>query len=59
VDDWLDDYKKHKESALGALLQFFIHSSGCKGIISPDMQANMDHAHIIRRMTEEFDEVSL
>lgn len=39
-------------------MQFFINASGCKGRITPAMSASMEHAAIIRRMTEEFDEVS-
>lgn len=39
-------------------MQFFINASGCKGRITADMQAMMEHTAIIRRMTEEFDEES-
>jgi cohesin complex subunit SA-1/2 len=39
-------------------MQFFISASGCKGKITSQMQSSMEHAAIIRRMTEEFDEVS-
>lgn len=38
-------------------MQFFINASGCKGRITPHMQATMEHVTIIRKMTEEFDEV--
>ncbi len=38
-------------------MQFFINASGCKGKITSAMAANMEHAAIIRKMTEEFDEV--
>jgi len=38
-------------------MQFFINAAGCKGVITPDMSENMEHAAIIRKMTEEFDEV--
>lgn len=38
------------------LMQFFINASGCKGKITPEM-AQMEHVMIIRKMTEEFDEV--
>jgi len=40
-------------------MQFFISASGCKGKITAEMQNSMEHAAIIRRMTEEFDEVIL
>ncbi|RXG56416.1 Cohesin subunit SA-2, partial [Armadillidium vulgare] len=58
IDDWIDSYKENKDSALLQLMQFFINAAGCKGKISSNMQATMEHAEIIRRMTEEFDEES-
>ena len=39
-------------------MQFFINASGCKGSITSEMQELMEHTAIIRKMTEEFDEVS-
>ena len=58
VDDWIDSYKGDRDAALLTLMQFFISASGCRGRITPQMQASMDHADIIRRMTEEFEEES-
>jgi len=58
VDDWIDSYKVDRDAALLTLMQFFISASGCRGRITPQMQASMDHADIIRRMTEEFEEES-
>ncbi|CAG2055041.1 unnamed protein product, partial [Timema podura] len=58
VDDWIENYKVNRDAALLSLMQFFINSSGCKGKITPFMQASMEHATIIRKMTEEFDEES-
>lgn len=58
VDDWIESYKVNRDSALLSLMQFFINASGCKGKITPSMQASMEHAAIIRKMTEEFDEES-
>ncbi|XP_043289735.1 cohesin subunit SA-2 isoform X2 [Venturia canescens] len=58
VDDWIEKYKINRENALLMLMQFFINGSGCKGRITPEMQGNMEHVAIIRRMTEEFDEES-
>lgn len=57
VDDWIENYKSDRDSSLLELIQFFIQCSGCKGKITPHMYANMEHAEIIRKMTEEFDEV--
>lgn len=58
VDEWIENYKIDRENALIALMQFFINASGCKGKISSDMMASMEHTAIIRKMTEEFDEES-
>ncbi|GJQ69799.1 putative STAG domain protein [Trypoxylus dichotomus] len=58
VDDWIESYKINRESALISLMQFFINASGCKGRITQQMTATMEHAAIIRKMTEEFDEES-
>ncbi|XP_035908053.1 cohesin subunit SA-1 [Anopheles stephensi] len=58
VDDWITRYKLDKDSALIALMNFFVHASGCKGKITPEMQQAMEHTAIIRKMTEEFDEDS-
>lgn len=59
VDDWIESYKLDRETALIALMQFFINASGCKGKITPQMQSSMEHTAIIRKMTEEFEEVLL
>lgn len=58
VDDWIESYKVNRDAALLSLMQFFINASGCKGKITSSMQASMEHAAIIRKMTEEFDEES-
>ncbi|CAN8018103.1 hypothetical protein HPB47_015182 [Ixodes persulcatus] len=58
VDDWIESYKQDKDAALLDLMTFFFHCSGCKGRITPQMQATMEHTQIIRKMTEEFDEDS-
>lgn len=58
VDDWIETYKVQRDAALLSLMQFFINASGCKGKITSAMQGSMEHAGIIRKMTEEFDEES-
>ncbi|XP_023012703.1 stromal antigen [Leptinotarsa decemlineata] len=58
VDDWIESYKINREAALISLMQFFINAAGCKGCITQEMQTSMEHAAIIRKMTEEFDEES-
>jgi len=57
VDDWIESYKQDRDTALLDLIQFFIHCSGCKGRITVQMYQSMEHAEIIRKMTEQFDEV--
>lgn len=57
VDEWIETYKQDRDTALLELMQFFIQCSGCRSKISKQMQATMEHAQIIRKMTEEFDEV--
>lgn len=57
VDEWIEKYKVNRETALLMLMQFFISASGCKGRITQEMQT-LEHVHIIRKMTEEFDEES-
>ncbi|XP_074657928.1 cohesin subunit SA-2-like isoform X2 [Tubulanus polymorphus] len=58
VDDWIETYKQDRDAALLELIQFFIQSSGCRGKITPHMYAELQHAELIRKMTEEFDEES-
>ncbi|XP_060710505.1 cohesin subunit SA-1-like [Hemiscyllium ocellatum] len=58
VDEWLEVYKLDRETGLLELLNFFIHSCGCKGIITSQMFHKLQNAEIIRKMTEEFDEDS-
>ncbi|GFG30960.1 hypothetical protein Cfor_01127, partial [Coptotermes formosanus] len=58
VDDWIESYKVNRDAALLSLTQFFISACGCKGKITSSMQASMEHAAIIQRITEEFDEES-
>ncbi|XP_013381266.1 cohesin subunit SA-1-like isoform X1 [Lingula anatina] len=58
VDDWIESYKQERDQALLQLIQFFIQCSGCRGKISQQMYETMEHAEIIRKMTEEFDEES-
>ena len=57
VDEWIDQYKVNRNVALLSLNQFFITASGCKGVITAKMQQTMEDVAIIRKMTEEFDEV--
>uniref|UniRef100_A0A8C1SBK5 Cohesin subunit SA n=1 Tax=Cyprinus carpio TaxID=7962 RepID=A0A8C1SBK5_CYPCA len=58
VDDWIESYRQDRDLALLDLINFFIQCSGCKGTVRIEMFRNMQNAEIIRKMTEEFDEVS-
>ncbi|XP_076331165.1 cohesin subunit SA-1-like isoform X2 [Tachypleus tridentatus] len=58
VDDWIESYKQDRDTALLNLMQFLVECAGCRGRITPQMQAGLEHAQIIRKMTEEFDEES-
>ncbi|ESN95831.1 hypothetical protein HELRODRAFT_86353, partial [Helobdella robusta] len=58
VDEWIESYKRDRDTHLLELIQFFIHASGCRGQVTLHMQNTMEHAEIIRKMTEEFDEES-
>ncbi|MEQ2197875.1 hypothetical protein XENOCAPTIV_004479 [Xenoophorus captivus] len=57
VDDWIEAYKQDRDMALLELINFFIQCSGCKGAVSEEMFRHMQNSEIIRKMTEEFDEV--
>lgn len=59
VDEWIETYKEDRDTALMVLMQFFINASGCKGRITAEMSTSLEHSVIIRKMTEEFDEVNL
>ena len=54
--DWVELYKSDRDAGLLQMFQLFIEVSGCKGVIDEEMQANLEFAEIIRKMTEEFDE---
>ena len=58
VDDWLGDYKESAEQALVSLLQFFVSSSGCRGVMTLTMMQSDDWPGVIGKLTEEFDEES-
>jgi len=59
AQDWVEVYKNDRDTGLLQMFQLFIQSSGCRGHIDEEMQANMEFAEIIRKMTEEFDEACL
>ncbi|XP_050789342.1 cohesin subunit SA-3 isoform X1 [Gopherus flavomarginatus] len=58
VDDWLESYKKNKEAGFLELVNFFIRSCGCKGVVTPEMFRKQQNSEIIQQLTEQFDEDS-
>uniref|UniRef100_A0A5S6R2D8 SCD domain-containing protein n=1 Tax=Trichuris muris TaxID=70415 RepID=A0A5S6R2D8_TRIMR len=58
ADDWIESYMNDREMAIMDLLQYFISSCGCKGVVSLDMIQSGDFVLLVRRMTEDFDEES-
>ncbi|CAD7683959.1 unnamed protein product [Nyctereutes procyonoides] len=58
VDEWLDNYKQDQDAGFLELINFFIRSCGCKGIVTPEMFKKMSNSEIIRHLTEQFNEDS-
>ncbi|XP_060682251.1 cohesin subunit SA-2 isoform X1 [Hemiscyllium ocellatum] len=56
VNDWIEEYKQDRDTALLDLIIFFIQCSGCKGMVTAEVFQNMHSPDIRRKMTEEFDE---
>nr|XP_033780327.1 cohesin subunit SA-3 isoform X2 [Geotrypetes seraphini] len=56
VDDWLENYKVDREAGLLELVNFFLQSCGCKGVVTQEMLQKLQNAEIIHKMTQEFDE---
>ncbi|XP_071656338.1 cohesin subunit SA-3 isoform X2 [Patagioenas fasciata] len=58
VDEWLDAYKRDRESAFLELLNFIVRSCGCRGVVTPEMFRTLQNSQIIQRLTEDFAEES-
>ncbi|XP_063564297.1 cohesin subunit SA-3 isoform X5 [Gorilla gorilla gorilla] len=58
VDEWLDSYKQDQDAGFLELVNFFIQSCGCKGIVTPEMFKKMSNSEIIQHLTEQFNEDS-
>ncbi|XP_078078592.1 cohesin subunit SA-2 isoform X2 [Mustelus asterias] len=56
VNDWVEEYKQDRDTALLDLIIFFIQCSGCRGMVTAEVFQNMHNPDIRRKMTEEFDE---
>ncbi|KAK2510437.1 hypothetical protein Q9233_017739, partial [Columba guinea] len=56
VDEWLDTYKRDRESGFLELLNFIVRSCGCRGVVTPEMFRTLQNSQIIQRLTEDFAE---
>ncbi|CAI5778691.1 Hypothetical predicted protein [Podarcis lilfordi] len=57
VDDWLESYRKDRESGFLELFNFIVHSCGCKGVVTLEMLRGLQNSEIIQQLTESFDEM--
>ncbi|XP_062454879.1 cohesin subunit SA-3 [Rhea pennata] len=58
VDDWLETYKRDRETGFLELVNFVIRSCGCRGVVTLEMFRNLQNSEIIQQLTEKFDEDS-
>ncbi|XP_061439714.1 cohesin subunit SA-3 isoform X2 [Rhineura floridana] len=58
VDDWLESYKKDRESGFLELFNFLVRSCGCRGEVTLGMLKGLQNSEIIQQLTESFDEDS-
>ncbi|KAM4820558.1 cohesin subunit SA-3 isoform 2-T2 [Thomomys bottae] len=58
VDEWLDNYKQDESKGFLELINFFVRSCGCKGMVTPAMFKKMSNSEIIQHLTEQFNEDS-
>uniref|UniRef100_A0A8B9P9J2 STAG domain-containing protein n=1 Tax=Apteryx owenii TaxID=8824 RepID=A0A8B9P9J2_APTOW len=58
VDDWLETYKRDRETGFLELVNFFVRSCGCRGVVTLEMFRNLQNSEIIQQLTEQFDEDS-
>ena len=55
----MEEYGNDSETAMVNLIQFFVHSSGCKANITLKMYRTEDASKVIGSLTENFSEVNL
>ncbi|XP_030341461.1 cohesin subunit SA-3 [Strigops habroptila] len=58
VDDWLETYKRDRETGFLELINFIVCSCGCKGVVTPKMFRDLQNSEIIQQLTEQFKEDS-
>ncbi|XP_063743447.1 cohesin subunit SA-2 isoform X2 [Eleginops maclovinus] len=59
IDDWIEAYLKDRDTSLLDLISFFIHCSGCKGVVTAEMCQSREDRHLRSKMVEELDEDSV
>ncbi|XP_061320552.1 cohesin subunit SA-3-like [Pezoporus flaviventris] len=58
VDDWLETYKRDRETGFLELINFIVCSCGCQGVVTPEMFRDLQNSEIIQQLTEQFKEDS-
>ncbi|XP_062477834.1 cohesin subunit SA-3 isoform X2 [Pezoporus occidentalis] len=58
VDDWLETYKRDRETGFLELINFIVCSCGCQGVVTPKMFRDLQNSEIIQQLTEQFKEDS-
>ncbi|KAM3607691.1 uncharacterized protein V6R79_011826 [Siganus canaliculatus] len=58
IDDWIEAYVTDRDSSLLDLIGFFIHCSGCKGVVTAEMCHSKEDSEVMSKMVEELDEVT-
>ena len=59
VSEWMERYQGDAETGMLELVQFFVHCSGCKAVITRRMFETQEASSVIRSLTENFAEVSV
>ncbi|XP_059573799.1 cohesin subunit SA-3 isoform X2 [Alligator mississippiensis] len=58
VDEWLETYKRDRETGFLELANFFIRACGCKGVVTSEMFRKLQNSEIIQQLTKQFAEDS-
>ena len=58
ANGWVVRYQNDRDTALLELIQFFFNSSGCKGIVTPDLYRGIGGGfhEVLKKMTDDFQE---
>ncbi|KAM9023158.1 cohesin subunit SA-3-like [Ara ararauna] len=58
VVDWLETYKRDRETGFLELINFIVCSCGCQGVVTPQMFRDLQNSEVIQQLTEQFKEDS-